>query len=139
MGLLQPCFLLLCVSTFTAGADFQQGSKPRGQSGFVKRSHIEEKAARIVKRSLPAWLAASPSHKIKRRSDEQGDSCRALQGYDTKLADNTHSVSYQLRSCYSSHVSQLNDDAQVLTRCANRPNQLFGVKLATDGLFSIHL
>lgn len=104
MGLLLPSILLLSVFTLTAGLDFQQGSKP-GQSVFVKHSYIEEKAAKIVKRSLPSWLAASSAqHRIKRRSTEQGDSCKTLQGYDTKLADNTHSVSYQLSSCYSSHV-----------------------------------
>lgn len=95
MGLLLHCALLLSFSTFTAGLDFQPGSKPFGQSVFVKRSNTEEKAAKIVKRSLPAWLASSPHHKIKRRSTEQGDSCKALQGFDTKLADNTHRVSYQ--------------------------------------------
>ncbi|TMS16696.1 Sortilin [Larimichthys crocea] len=91
MGLLLPSILLLSVFTLTAGLDFQQGSKP-GQSVFVKHSYIEEKAAKIVKRSLPSWLAASSAqHRIKRRSTEQGDSCKTLQGYDTKLADNTHS------------------------------------------------
>ncbi|GLD45970.1 sortilin-like protein [Lates japonicus] len=94
MGLLLRCALLLSFSTFTAGLDFQPGSKPFGQSVFVKRSNTEEKAAKIVKRSLPAWLASSPHHKIKRRSTEQGDSCKALQGFDTKLADNTHRYTF---------------------------------------------
>ncbi|TKS77504.1 Sortilin Precursor [Collichthys lucidus] len=94
MGLLLPGILLLSVSTLTAGLDFQQGSKP-GQSVFVKRSYINEKAARIVKRSLPSWLSASSAqHRIRRRSTEQGDSCKTLQGYDTKLADNTHSYPF---------------------------------------------
>lgn len=97
MGLLLPCVLLLSVFTFAASLDFQQESKPLGQSDFVRRSYIEEKAAKIAKRSLPAWLAASPNHKIKRRSTEQDNSCGALQGYDAKLAENTHSVSYQLQ------------------------------------------
>lgn len=101
MGLLLPCVLLLSVSTFTAGSDFQLGPKPPGQSVFAKRSHIGERATRIVKRSLPAWLSASPSHRMKRRGAEQGDSCKALRGFETKLEDNTHRVSYRLRSCYS--------------------------------------
>ncbi|XP_033484795.1 sortilin 1b [Epinephelus lanceolatus] len=94
MGLWLRCILLLSVSTFTAGVDFQLGSKPFGQSLFSKRSNIEAKAASIVKRSLPAWLAPSPNHKIKRRSTEQADSCKALQGSDTKLAGNTHRYTF---------------------------------------------
>ncbi|TDH10634.1 hypothetical protein EPR50_G00077460 [Perca flavescens] len=94
MGLLLHCVLLLSVSTFTAGLDVQQGSKPFGQSLFLKNSNIGKRAANIVKRSLPAWLAASPGHKIKRSITKQGDSCEALQGSDTKLADNTHSHTF---------------------------------------------
>lgn len=93
MGLLLPCILLLCVSTFSAGLDFQLGSKASGQSVFVRQSYVKEKAAKIAKRSLPAWLSPSASHRIQRRSVPEGDSCKALQGYDTKLADNTHRVS----------------------------------------------
>lgn len=94
MGLMLPCILLLSVSTFTAGSDFQQGSGAFGQSVFNRHARAEEKAAKIVKRSLPQWLAASPNHKIKRRSIDQDDSCKALRGFDSKLADNTHRVSY---------------------------------------------
>lgn len=101
-GLLLHCaVLLLSVSTFAAGVDFQSGYKPSGQSVFVKRSDTGEgKAAKNIRRSLPAWLApSSPSsshHNIKRRSttDQSDSSCRALQEYGTKLADNTHRVSY---------------------------------------------
>lgn len=108
MGLILRCVLLLFLSTFTVGFDFQLAPKPR-QSAFVKRSNIKARAAKIVKRALPAWLAASANHGIKRRSAEQGDSCEAVQGLDTKLANNTHSVSYPPRSCYSCHVWQLNE------------------------------
>lgn len=120
MGLLLHSLLLLSLSTFTAGVDFQLESKPFAQS-FLRHLNIEERAVNIIRRALPAWLSASPNHKRTRRNAELGENCKALQGYDTKLADNTHRVSYQLRSCYSSHVWQLNeprhDDAQVLTRC----------------------
>lgn len=139
MGLFRHCVLLLFVSTYTVAFDFHRESKRSGQSVFVKRLNIEEKAAKIVKRSLPAWLAASPNHKIKRRSTEQGDSCKAVEGHDTKLADNTHSVSYQLKSCYTSLVWQVNelreDGAQVLNRCTNRPNELWSVLYCTMGCF----
>ncbi|XP_008294333.1 sortilin 1b [Stegastes partitus] len=95
MGLLLRGILLLSACTFTAGSDFQLGSKPSGQSVFVRQSNSEERAAKIAKRSLlPAWLAPSPNHKIKRRSAEQGDSCQVLQGYNTKLADNTHGFTF---------------------------------------------
>ncbi|KAK5863465.1 hypothetical protein PBY51_000494 [Eleginops maclovinus] len=94
MGLLLRCALLLSVFTFTAGLHFKLESKPSGQSLLLRHSNIKEKAANIVKRSLPEWLSASPIHKIKRRSTEQGDSCKAIKGYDTKLADNTHSYTF---------------------------------------------
>lgn len=87
--------LLLAASTFTAGSDFLPGSEPSGRSVFVRRSGSGEgRAASIAKRSLPAWLAPSASHRIKRRSAEQGDSCQSLQGSDTKLAVNTHRYTF---------------------------------------------
>lgn len=91
MGLLLPCVVLLSLSTLTAGLDFLQDPQPFGQSVFVRNSNTLGKAANIVKRSLPAWLAASPKHKIKRRNVEKADSCEALQGFETKLNANTHS------------------------------------------------
>uniref|UniRef100_A0A3P8U071 Sortilin n=1 Tax=Amphiprion percula TaxID=161767 RepID=A0A3P8U071_AMPPE len=95
MGLLLRGILLLAACTFTTGSDFLPGSKPSGQSVFVRRSGGSEgRAASIVKRSLPAWLAPSANHRIKRRSAEQGDSCQSLQGSDTKLADNTHRYTF---------------------------------------------
>ncbi|XP_068453032.1 sortilin 1b [Clinocottus analis] len=93
MGLLLPYLLLLSLSTLTAGLNVKLGSNPFAQS-FLRHSKSEEKAANIIKRSLPAWLAAPSTHKIKRRSAELGDNCKALQGYDTKLADNTHSYTF---------------------------------------------
>ncbi|XP_029911706.1 sortilin 1b [Myripristis murdjan] len=91
MGLLLHCLLLFLV-TFTVGLDFHQRARPHGQSVFVRNSKIE-KADRIVKRSLPGWPAA-PKHNINRRSAEQSDTCKALQGYDTKLAQNTHRYAF---------------------------------------------
>lgn len=102
MRLLLRCILLLSVSTFTAGLDFQQGPSTPGQSLFSRHSYVAEKAAKIAKRSLPAWLSAPANHRIQRRSTEQGGSCRALDGSDTKLEGNTHQVSYRQRSGYSS-------------------------------------
>ena len=91
MGLLLPlrCVLLLSAALLAAGSDFLPGS----ETSFARRPLAEEGAVRVAKRSLPAWLAAAPLHKIRRRSTEQGDSCKALQGYEAKLADNTHRVS----------------------------------------------
>ncbi|KAJ4934113.1 hypothetical protein JOQ06_006918 [Pogonophryne albipinna] len=94
MGLLLRRALLLSVFTFTAGLDSRLESNPFGQSLFARHSNIKAQAANIVKRALPAWLAASPIHKIKRRSTEQGDSCKAIKGADTKLAENTHSFTF---------------------------------------------
>lgn len=123
MGLSPHCVLLLFASTLTVGLDFRHEPKPLGQSVFVRRSNTDSKAAGIVKRSLPAWLAASADHKITRRSGGQGDSCKAVEGHNKELAGNTHSVSYQPSSSYASHARQVNDDAQVLNRCANGPSE----------------
>lgn len=87
MGLVLRCFAVLSLFTFAAGFDFLQDPRPTGQSRFVRSSN----AAEIVRRSLPAWLsAASPEHRIKRRSTEQSDSCNALHNYEAKLEANTH-------------------------------------------------
>lgn len=89
-----PCVVLLSLSTLTAGFDFQQDPQPFGQSVFVRNSNTLGKAANIVKRSLPAWLAASPKHKIKRRNAEKADSCDSLQGFEPKLTANTHRFTF---------------------------------------------
>ncbi|XP_056278378.1 sortilin 1b [Pseudoliparis swirei] len=93
MGLLLHSLLLLSLSTFTAGVDFQLESKPFAQS-FLRHLNIEERAVSIIRRALPAWLSASPNHKRTRRNAELGENCKALQGYDTKLADNTHRYNF---------------------------------------------
>ncbi|XP_047434499.1 sortilin 1b [Mugil cephalus] len=95
MGLFLRGILLVSVcSSLAAGADFQQRPGAFGLSVFERRSNTGEKAANIVKRSLPGWLAASRNHKIKRRSAEQDDPCKALHEYGTKLADNTHRYTF---------------------------------------------
>uniref|UniRef100_A0A665UWS2 Sortilin-like n=1 Tax=Echeneis naucrates TaxID=173247 RepID=A0A665UWS2_ECHNA len=88
--------LLFSVSTLAAGLDSQLGSRASGQAAFVKRNTGgEERAAKPVRRALlPAWLSPPLHHKIHRRSADQGDSCRALQEYGTKLADNTHRYTF---------------------------------------------
>ncbi|XP_035015693.1 sortilin 1b [Hippoglossus stenolepis] len=95
MGLLPlRCVLLLSASLLAAGSDFLPGSEASVRPLFARRLIAEEGAARVAKRSLPAWLAAPPLHKIRRRSTEPGDSCKALQGYDAKLAANTHRYTF---------------------------------------------
>ncbi|KAF7668792.1 hypothetical protein LDENG_00287140 [Lucifuga dentata] len=71
-------------------ANYKPRSKRHSHSVVVRNIKSEEGAADVVKRSLPAWLAASPKHKINRRSVEQDKPCTALQGYETKLTANTH-------------------------------------------------
>lgn len=104
MGLLLHSVLLFSLCTFAASLDFHLGSKPVGQSVFLRLPGTGEK------RSLPA----STHHSVKRRSTDQDESCKGLRGYQTKLSDNTHRVSYQLRSCFTKRV-----DAQVLNRVHN--------------------
>lgn len=126
MKLFLPCILLVSVSTLSAAVDFQQVSQPAAHSVFMKHPYSAEKAARIVKRSLPAWLSPAETHRISRRSTEQSESCKALQGADTKLAGNTHRVSYRLRSCYYSALSRLTTSRERRkSRCTERPDQLF--------------
>lgn len=95
MRFLLPCvllpLLLLLLSTFAAALDFQPRSRSLGQLVFSRRSYIGEVAAK-VKRSLPAWLSSARRHRIQRRSAEAGASCGALQGFETKLTENTHRV-----------------------------------------------
>ncbi|XP_029013381.1 sortilin 1b [Betta splendens] len=95
MGLYPHCVLLLFASTLTVGFDFHHEPRPWGQSVFAKRSNAGQKAAGVVKRSLPAWLAAAAAadHKITRRSSGQGD-CRAVEGHGKELAGNTHSNTF---------------------------------------------
>lgn len=94
MGPSLRALLLLSFSALAAATDFQPEAKASGRS-FLKRAHAEQKAASIIRRSLPAWLSPPRSHATRRRrSVELGENCKALQGYDAKLAGNTHSVSY---------------------------------------------
>lgn len=89
MGLLLQGVLLICVSALVAGFDFHQG--PKTPSAFVKHTSTEDTVAKIQKRSLTARLT---SLRIKRRSADPTDACEMLKGYDKKLANNTHLVSY---------------------------------------------
>lgn len=122
MKLFLSYILLVSVPTWSAGVDFQHVSQPAARSVFMKHPYSAEKAVSIVKRSLPAWLSPAEPHRITRRSTEQGESCRALQGADTKLADNTHRVSYRPRSCYYSASSRLTISRK--SRCTEMPDQL---------------
>lgn len=127
MNFLLPCILLFLVSRFAAGLDFQQVSKPLGQSLFSKPSHTVARAARLVRRSLPSWLTPSENHRIK-RSTELGESCKALEGSDAKLAGNNHRVSYRMRSCYYSVFTRLTMAREKRKRrCTDRPDLLFTV------------
>lgn len=124
MKLLLPWILLVSVPTLSAGVDFQQVSQRAARSVFTKHPYSAEKAARIVKRSLPAWLSPAETRRITRRSAELGESCSALQGADTKLAGNTHRVSYRPRSCYcSATISGHGRES----RCADRPDRLLSL------------
>ncbi|XP_061843645.1 sortilin 1b [Nerophis lumbriciformis] len=87
MGLSLPAFLLLCCLTLTTGSDFLSGSEPSGRAAFVRGSN---RASKITKRSLPAWLPFPQKHNIRKRSAPSDASCDALQGYETKLDNNTH-------------------------------------------------
>lgn len=118
MRLLLQCVLLLSLFTFkAAGLDFKLESRASGQLSFVKQT---DSGARLVKRSLQAWLpAASRLHKIRRRSagGEQVDTCQALKGYEPKLAANTHRVSYPLPLSVLLHFTRLTIKRAGRTSC----------------------
>nr|ALL55011.1 sortilin 1 [Gadus morhua] len=89
MGLSGYCVLFLFF-TFAVALDVHLERRNLRHHVFVRNSDMD-KGFRISKRSLPAWLAPTKQHTINRRSADQGDTCEALQGYETKLAANTHS------------------------------------------------
>lgn len=79
------CCLLVFVLPVVFSVDFQEVSKEsRSLSFFAKPSQLGQH--RIARRSI--W------HRLRRDTDTREDTCNALQGYETKLADNTHSVSH---------------------------------------------
>lgn len=100
MGLLLRGALLLSVVTFTAGLDFQQESRS-GSPAFRRRPRTTAEdpgpgpaAGRLVRRSAPAWLAPSAAHLRRSRRSADRDSCLAVAGFESKLADNTHSCTF---------------------------------------------
>lgn len=127
MKLFLPCILLVSASTLSAAVDFQLVSGPAARSVFMRRPSGAVEAARIAKRSLPAWLSQVETTRIRRRRSiiEEDDSCKALQGADTRLSGNTHQVSYRPRSCYCSPFSRLTTSRDGgASRCTERPDQL---------------
>ncbi|KAJ3586983.1 hypothetical protein NHX12_013374 [Muraenolepis orangiensis] len=85
MGLSVYCVLFLFVTFAVALDDYREQSRDAEQSVFVRKSGF-----RRVLRSLPERPAQQL--KINRRDlGDLGDTCKALQGHDTELDDNTHS------------------------------------------------
>lgn len=91
MGILVHGVILLLLN-LTFGFDVQQRAAYNGQTVF-RRSRALEKSSNIEKRSVANWLSSS-KHTIRRRSADQGGTCKALQGYDSKLSENTHSYPF---------------------------------------------
>ncbi|XP_012679722.1 sortilin 1b isoform X1 [Clupea harengus] len=86
MGRLRCCLLVFLLPVVFC-VDFREGSRQssRSLSFFAKSSQLGQH--HIARRSL--------GHKVNKRSTDQGgDTCNALQGYQSKLADNTHSYSF---------------------------------------------
>ncbi|XP_076022393.1 sortilin-like [Genypterus blacodes] len=136
MGLLLHCVVLLSASTLTAGFDFEQRSESHSRTIFVRNVKSEEKAAKIVKRSLPAWLsgASTHTHKIHRRSAELGDSCKALQGYEAKLAANTHRHVFNDLSG-SVSLAWVGDSSGVILALTTFQVPFFMIRLAQSRLY----
>lgn len=100
MGRLRCCLLVFLLPVVFC-VDFREGSRQssRSLSFFAKSSQLGQH--HIARRSL--------GHKVNKRSTDQGgDTCNALQGYQSKLADNTHSVSHCSCTCeIRTHSAQL--------------------------------
>ncbi|XP_074500645.1 sortilin 1b [Sebastes fasciatus] len=125
MGLFLRCLLLLSVSTLSSCLDVQRGFKPSGLSLFMRHSNTEQKAANIVKRALPELLL-NPA--------EQSDNCKTSQGYDTKLASNTHRYTFNDLSG-SVTLAWVGDASGVILALTTFQVPFFLVKLGQSKLY----
>uniref|UniRef100_A0A8C7LZZ5 Sortilin 1b n=1 Tax=Oncorhynchus kisutch TaxID=8019 RepID=A0A8C7LZZ5_ONCKI len=91
MGILTHCVLLFLFQHLTSAYDFKEGLD-NGQYAFVKDPslNIEKRSADV---ELFQFDSESSEHIRSRRSADQGD-CKSLQGFDTKLTNNTHTYSF---------------------------------------------
>ncbi|XP_034028141.1 sortilin-like [Thalassophryne amazonica] len=87
MGLFVRCIGLLSIVILTAGLAHSQ----HGLTGSIRNLNMEKRLADLHVGS--GVLAASPRHKINRRSVQQG--CKDHQGFNTKLEGNTHSFVFR--------------------------------------------
>ncbi|KAJ8017219.1 hypothetical protein DPEC_G00015530 [Dallia pectoralis] len=85
MGVLAQCVLLFLFQHFSTGFDFYEGGFNNGQYTFLKA----DPSLNIEKRSSDPDVQADSAHIRSRRSTDQDD-CMSLQGFDTKLDNNTH-------------------------------------------------
>ncbi|XP_036803626.1 sortilin [Oncorhynchus mykiss] len=90
MGVLAHCVILFIFQHLTSSYDFKEGQYNSGQYEFVKDPSLN-----IEKRSpdLDPFDSESSDHIRSRRSADQGD-CDRLQGFDTKLTNNTQTYSF---------------------------------------------
>ncbi|XP_052340658.1 sortilin-like [Oncorhynchus keta] len=91
MGILTHCVLLFLFQHLTSAYAFKEGLD-NGQYAFVKDPslNIEKRSADV---ELFQFDSESPEHIRNRRSADQED-CKSLQGFDTKLTNNTHTYSF---------------------------------------------
>nr|XP_057940422.1 sortilin-like isoform X1 [Doryrhamphus excisus] len=120
--------LLLCFLTLTAGSDFPLRSKPSGQAAFARHSN---RAAKITKRSLPA---SSHLHAASRRSASGDASCDALQGYGSKLDNNTHHYTFKDLSG-SVSLAWLGDGTGVMLALTTFQVPFFMIRLGQSKLY----
>ncbi|CAB1335885.1 unnamed protein product, partial [Coregonus sp. 'balchen'] len=92
MGVLAHCVVIFIFQHLTSAYDFKEGLYNNGQYEFVKDPSLN-----IEKRSpdldLEQFDSESSDHIRTRRSADQGD-CKSLQGFDTKLTNNTQTYSF---------------------------------------------
>uniref|UniRef100_A0A4W5JK62 Sortilin n=1 Tax=Hucho hucho TaxID=62062 RepID=A0A4W5JK62_9TELE len=86
MGILTHCVLLFLFLHLTSAYDFKEGLYNNRPYDFVKDPSLNIKKRYV---DLDQFDSESSDHIRSRRSADQGD-CKSLQGFDTKLTNNTH-------------------------------------------------
>ncbi|XP_030639983.1 sortilin 1b [Chanos chanos] len=131
MGGLQHCVLLFLLP-IAFGIDFQELKS--SQNGHAVHERVPLSAIRHIKERSVADLSLL-KHKIDKRStDPRGDTCNALQGYESKLSNNTHSYTFNDLSG-SVSLAWVGDGTGVLLALTTFQVPLFLLRLGQSKLY----
>ncbi|XP_064156045.1 sortilin-like [Anguilla rostrata] len=95
MGGMRHCVLLVLLHLAPAlGFQERASVADNAHSTFVKNLKMGTVHS-VSRRLAEVWPFSSSTHKVTKRSaDQGGDSCKALQGYDDRLINNTHMFTF---------------------------------------------